>query len=98
MRGLAGEQSDTANPAYCVLQTMSKHLLPLAVVLTCCYLGSVLLAIPEGGSCSMTYMWPNYFSLGRMASMGHGYDLYLYKEGQHSFSDARKVHSLSCKA
>lgn len=44
----------------------------------------------------MTYMWPNYFSLERIASMQHGYDLYLYKEGRHSFSDARKVHILGC--
>lgn len=44
----------------------------------------------------MTYMWPKYFSLGRLGCMSHGYDLYLYKEGQHSFSDARKVHLLSC--
>lgn len=44
----------------------------------------------------MTYMWPNYFSLGQVASVGHGYDLYLYKEGQHSFTDARKVDVLSC--
>ena len=44
----------------------------------------------------MTYMWPNYFSLGRLASLRHGYDLYLYNEGQHSFPTARKVHLLSC--
>lgn len=76
---------------------MINYPLPWVVALTCCYLGSILL-IPEGegGSCSMTYMWPSYFSLGRLADTRHSYDMYLYKEGQHSFSDARKVHSLSC--
>ena len=44
----------------------------------------------------MTYMWPNYFNLGHLASFRHDYDLYLYKEGQHSFDDARKVDLLSC--
>lgn len=46
----------------------------------------------------MTYMWPNYFCLQLLTSTMHGYDLYLYKEGRHSFGDARKVHILDFKA
>ena len=40
-------------------------------------------------------MWPNYFNVGQLAQLGEDYDLYLYKEGRHIFSDARKVYVLS---
>ena len=73
------------------MTSVMKYLLPIATVFTCCYLGSILLTTPEAGSCNMTYMWPNYFSLRRIASMRHEYDVYLYKEGRHSFVNARKV-------
>ena len=76
---------------------MMKFLLPIVTVFICCYLGSILLATTEGESCSMAYMWPNYFSLRRIASMRHAYDVYLYKEGRHNFVDARKVQLLGYK-
>lgn len=87
-----------ANDNALLKQSVMKYLLPLVTVFACCYLASILLVTPEGGSCSMTYMWPNYFSLQRVASMPHAYDLHLYKEGRHSFGDARKVHILDFKA
>ena len=39
----------------------------------------------------MTYMWPSYFSLAELTNFGHPYDVYLYKEGRHGLSSARKV-------
>ena len=68
---------------------------PLVTVVVCCALGLILVQIPDYGVCNMTYMWPNYFSVGDIKKIKSCYDLYLYKEGRHGFSNPRKAHLLT---